>query len=523
MQRLLDDASALSGVDYDMSNLADVYNAIHVVQEQLGITGTTATEASETFTGSFNAMKSAFSNLMGNMAIGGDVTGSMEQLVDTAMTFLINNAIPMLGNVFKALPKAIATAIKKVAPQIKENGGAILQSIKDGIIGMLPTSMQGIANNLFGALGRIFNSVTSTVSTVAPKIMDSLSGIFGDGGGFLDAIVGAIEMAMPVIGELAVCVADVVAQVAPILGQLGGMFMDIFPTIIQIVQSVVGVVQTVFPVIASVVSTALTAITPILQALMNAIQMALPIVTSVISTVAGIVQSVLPVISQIFTEVGGKIAEVITTVVTPVLNTFKGVFEKLAPVLSTAIGIIVKNFSTMWKIVSPIIDLAMTAFSLLWSVLEPIINAVVDAFMWLWEKLEPVFNWLADALSKVGDFVGSIGDWIGSLFDGGESKVGGYAYGKDRVPYDNYPARLHEGEKVLTRNQADQYDRMMSRGVSLTQSVASAPTGGNASGGASTINIDRLADTVVIHEEADVDSVVERMVTRFKQLVPNMA
>lgn len=522
MQRLLDDASKLSGVEYDMGNLADVYNAIHVVQENLGITGTTAKEASETFSGSFATLKASLSNLFGNMAIGGDVTGAMEQVVDSAVTFLVNNAIPMLGNIFTALPKAIKTAIAKVAPQIKENGGAILQSIKDGIIGMLPASMGGIANSLFGAFGRVFNSVSSVVSDVAPKIMDSLSGAFGNGGGFLDGIVSAIEMAMPVIGEIAVCVADVVAQVAPILSQLGGLFMSVFPTIVQIVQTVVGVVQTVFPIIASVISTAITAVMPIIQAITSAIQMALPIVTNVINTIAGIVQTVLPVISQIFTEIGGKIAQVITTVVTPVLDTFKGVFEKLAPVISSAVGVISKVLSGAWKIISPILDLAMTLFKVLWSILEPIINALVDAFTWLWEKLEPVFSWLGDALGKVGDFIGSIGDWIGGLFDGGD-KPKGYAYGKDRVPYDNYPARLHAGEKVLTRNQADQYDRIMSRGVSLTQPVASAPTSGGTSGGAGTINIEKLADTVVIHEEADVDNVVERMVTRFKQLVPNMA
>ena len=84
MQRLLSDAQKLTGTKYDIDNLADVYNAIHAIQENLGVTGTTAKEASSTFSGSFSAMKAAAQNLLGNMAIGGDVTGSMKELVSTA-------------------------------------------------------------------------------------------------------------------------------------------------------------------------------------------------------------------------------------------------------------------------------------------------------------------------------------------------------------------------------------------------------------------------------------------------------
>ena len=115
----------------------------------------------------------------------------------------------------------------------------------------------------------------------------------------------------------------------------------------------------------------------------------------------------------------------------------------------------------------------------------------------------------------------------------------GFAYGKDRVPYDNYPAVLHQGEKVLTRNQADQYDRAMStRGVQLTTAVQEVPRedGDPTSididiptpkpvntGGGTAVHIEKLADTVVIEKEADVDKVVEGMITKFRKLVPNMA
>lgn len=122
MARLLTDATKLTGVKYDMDNLADVYSAIHAIQDNLGVTGTTAKEASVTFAGSFATMKASAQNLLGNLAIGGDVKGSMEQLVDSTITFLFDNAIPMIGRIFEGLPDAIGVAIEKGAPKVKELG-----------------------------------------------------------------------------------------------------------------------------------------------------------------------------------------------------------------------------------------------------------------------------------------------------------------------------------------------------------------------------------------------------------------
>lgn len=107
------------------------------------------------------------------------------------------------------------------------------------------------------------------------------------------------------------------------------------------------------------------------------------------------------------------------------------------------------------------------------------------------------------------------------------------------MPYNNYPAILHEGEKVLTRNQADQYDRVMStRGVELAPTIKpldltsanTVPTTNpmpevkdeKQENKGSNIMIEKLADTVVIEKEADVDKVVQDMVTKFRKLVPKV-
>lgn len=107
MERLLADATKLSGIEYNIENLDDVYSAIHVVQQELGITGTTALEAEETITGSLNALKAAFKDTLGNLALGEDIGPSLQALAETTSTFFFNNFLPMLWNILKEIPNML--------------------------------------------------------------------------------------------------------------------------------------------------------------------------------------------------------------------------------------------------------------------------------------------------------------------------------------------------------------------------------------------------------------------------------
>ena len=562
MERLLVEAGKLSGQQYDISSLADVYSAIHVVQESLGVAGTTAKEASETFSGSFAAMKASAQNLLGNLAIGGDVTSSMEQLVDSAATFVAGNLIPMLVNIFTALPDAIKVGVSNAAPRIK----SALQEA-------LPPSVFDFASNIFAGFKNIVDTFAPVVeqlgsmfSEVAPKIAETLGGAFGDGGGIVQKFADAISMAIPTIGNLLEGMASVVAVIMPVLDSLGDAFLQVFPSILgvinavipallpvlqslgtviqtlipvvtQIIQTFAGVVQQVFPIVSQIITMVVNAVMPVIQAFAGIIQQALPLVQNIITVVAGAIQAVMPTISQIFTEVGAKVAEVINTVIVPVINVLSQIFQTVSPIIQSAVQIVAQVFSAAWEVVSPILDLAMTIFNALWSVVEAVFPAIQSTIESVWNALSPVFDALSSALSWLGDALSTVGGWIGGAID----TVGGwlgFAYGKDRVPYNNYPAVLHEGEKVLTRNQADQYDRVMStRGIELDPTIKPITSGTTASqpinnvqevtevkqeNKGSNITIEKLADTVVIEKEADVDKVVQDMVTKFRKLVPNM-
>lgn len=154
MERLLADATKLTGVKYDINNLDDVYNAIHAVQEEMGITGTTAKESAETFSGSLDSMKASFSNVLGKLALGQDIKPSLEALAQTTATFLMGNFFPMIGNIFKALPGAISTLIKASIPYVKD----AFSEMFDAIVNKFP-----ILDKFIGPLSQMLTAVKALI------------------------------------------------------------------------------------------------------------------------------------------------------------------------------------------------------------------------------------------------------------------------------------------------------------------------------------------------------------------------
>lgn len=235
MKRLLADAEKLTGVKYDINNLSDVYNAIHAIQENLDITGTTAKEAAETFSGSFAAMKASLSNVLGKMALGQDIQPSLNQLAETTSTFLFGNFIPMVGNILKALPGAIVTFIKAAIPYVKEGIGNLLGSALEPFqdIGKKIT----VSFKVFDELGDTFSNLKSKVDlpTAGLKILQvAFSALIGPAGLVLkvvDMIADAfqnkgIKGGMSQISQSFEELASSMAQNAPKLGSIFGTALE---------------------------------------------------------------------------------------------------------------------------------------------------------------------------------------------------------------------------------------------------------------------------------------------------------
>lgn len=206
MQRLLADAEKLTGVKYDINNLSDVYNAIHAIQENLDITGTTAKEAASTFSGSFESMKAAAQNVLGKIAIGENVTPALESLLETTKTFLFGNFLPMVGNILSGLGVVLTHGLSDIASQLF--GDAFGNAVFDQL-----AHVTGIFETFFDM---IFGSMDKEANF---EILDTI-GFSEDAANQIINIAENIRVTFENIGS---AIGDVLGIVGDLVGDLLGI------------------------------------------------------------------------------------------------------------------------------------------------------------------------------------------------------------------------------------------------------------------------------------------------------------
>ena len=196
MERLLNDAQKLTGVKYDINNLSDVYNAIHAIQENLDITGTTAKEAASTFSGSFESMKAAAQNVLGKLALGENILPSLHALLKTTSTFLFDNFLPMVGNIFSGLGLVLSEGISQIASQLFGDafGSAVFDQLSR-VTGIFETFFDMI----FGSLSKqdnidILNTIgfSEEAATQIVNIADNIRVTFENIGSAIGDVVGIV-------------------------------------------------------------------------------------------------------------------------------------------------------------------------------------------------------------------------------------------------------------------------------------------------------------------------------------------
>ena len=160
MERLLEDAQKISGVKYDISNLGDVYSAIHVIQEELGLTGVAAAEAQTTLTGSFNALKASWENTMAALTTGEGLETALANLSTSAGNFA-NNILQMLGQVAPQVPTfimGIVDALIANAPSLIAGGAEMILQLVVGLVQSIPQVVDQIPV-LYEAVKSAFSGV----------------------------------------------------------------------------------------------------------------------------------------------------------------------------------------------------------------------------------------------------------------------------------------------------------------------------------------------------------------------------
>lgn len=314
MERLLADAQKITGVKYDINNLSDVYSAIHVIQGELGITGTTAKESAETFSGSLASMKAAFKNVLGNLSLGEDIGDELFALSETVSTFVVGNLIPMLGNVLKGVPQLFDGVVGMVvrsfnmlsdnAPEIVSQGAGLVTSLVTGIVTNIPYLIEG-AWNLVTSFGEAL--LTADWMTIGQNLINSIKKgldiaageILGTDGNIVGSVVSAIKLNLPSVLEKGI----------EIVTNLANGILENLPTLISMAgNAITSFIGGILPMLPTVWQAG----TDLLLKLVDGVVKNLPSIISAAGIAIGkfilVIGQNLPKILQTGIEILGKLA-----------------------------------------------------------------------------------------------------------------------------------------------------------------------------------------------------------------------
>mgnify|MGYP004567064733 FL=1 len=248
MERLLEDAGKLSGIKYDISSFSDIVDAIHVVQTELGITGTTAKEAATTIQGSINATKSAWANLLTGIADeNADVEQLVNNLVDSAST-AAENIMPRIEQILSGVGELVAKIVPTIAeripqlisdvlPKLLRAGMDALAGVAQGIGDAMPTLIQcaldailTFAKGLSQSVPQMFPAVIEIITELAATLLDNIDKIIEAADGIITALIDGLIQGIP---ALAKAVPKLAAAIIKAFAKLALNFADAGKNIVE--------------------------------------------------------------------------------------------------------------------------------------------------------------------------------------------------------------------------------------------------------------------------------------------------
>lgn len=193
MQRLLEDAEKVSGIKYDISSYADIVDAIHVIQTEMGITGTTAKEAASTIQGSFGMVKAAWQNLVTGLADPEQDLGALVGNFTDSVVIAGNNLIPRIQELLPRIVEAVTSLVGTVSEQLP----ALLESVLPSLIEGATSLIAGLMAALPAVLAVLGDVAPTVIGILVPALIDLLPQIVQTGIDVIVSLVQGISEAMP--------------------------------------------------------------------------------------------------------------------------------------------------------------------------------------------------------------------------------------------------------------------------------------------------------------------------------------
>ena len=420
MQRLLEDAEKLSGQKFDLSSYADIVDAIHVVQTEMGITGTTAKEAATTIQGSVNMTKAAWQNLIVGIA---DDTQDFDVLVNNfveSVTTAGNNILPRV----EIALKGVGTLVEKLAPIVAKTVPNIVSTTLPSMIKAGTSMIRALLDGLLKAVPELIPCFKDIIIQLIEVIVDNLPLIIEAAVTIAGAIVSGLVEALPDILTAGIQLIQSLAQgltngiptilstAITIVSKLASTYLENVPQLIQTgIQLLLGLVKGILQAVPQLLQELPGIITQMVENILSCIPMiiecGIELLTSLVDALPQIIQSIVAVLPKI-----------INGIIEALLGHIDEIIQAGIKLLVALIDALPQIIDTICKALPQIIEGITGA---LIDHIDDIIAAGVELFMALVTNLPQIIVSIAGKVPQIiTGIVSAIGQCLGEMWEAGK-------------------------------------------------------------------------------------------------------
>ena len=448
MKQLLDRANEINKAhgkmsDYAIDSYADIVEAIHVVQTEMGITGTTAKEAGDTITGSAGSAKAAWEDLKVAMASGDDakLTAGIDNLINS-VTVMAQNIIPIVERALTG----VGQLVEKVAPIIAERLPKLVEdilpgllsaagSLIDGVITALPSLISTLVNTLPRLIQQVINAIRKNLPAILKAIVNGLRTFIpeifkmgtqlltelangmGDGSTIVDTVIEIFDVLittisdnLPQILEAGITIIGKIAE--GIVNNLDKIVSAILDGIQMLIQAIVDNLPTILEkgkdivlnLVQGIVRNAPKILTAIVQALTNLVQTIIDHLPEILETGVQIILELAEGLVQAIPDLIARLPEIITSLAEGLLSP-----DNIAKIFEAGVSLIGNLFEglldgdflgALADIGKALLGAVGAAFGALFELGGKIVGKIFEGIKSAWETVK---SWVSDAISSIGN------------------------------------------------------------------------------------------------------------------------
>ena len=441
MERLLADAQAISGIEYDISSYADVVEAIHVIQESMGVAGATAAEAEHTIEGSMNAMKAAIDNLIVGF---GNADADIEQLCNNvvdAFQDVLTNITPVIENIISALPTALNALLATVGdllPTLLDTVVDLFSQVLTTLLTMIPQLAPAVIEAVMTIVNTLIENLPLLVDAAVQIIVSLVEGI---GSALPQLIPAAVQAIITIVEGLIANLPLILDAALQLITGLAEGLLTAIPMLIETLPAIIAaIVEFLVSSIPTIIDTGiqlLVALVEDLPAIIDAVVAAVPeiidnLVTAILGSIPQIVETgvelliaLIENLPTIITTIVGAIPKIIGSIVAALMNSIPQIVqtgvELLVSLIANLPTIIAEIVRAMPQIIAGIVSALSQGVSQIAEVGANLVRGLWQGIQslagWLWNK---VSGWISSIWDGICDFFGIASPskemgWIGEM------------------------------------------------------------------------------------------------------------